>query len=121
MAKIMIDGDLVEGKNITVKNGKVIIDGIEKMGFGDVKIIELRILEGVVENIDSDGSVSALDVAGRIDCGGSVTCGNVGGNVDAGGSVDCQDVAGDVDAGGSVNCETIRGKLVAGGSVRMGR
>ena len=63
------------------------------------------ILEGTIENLTADGSV---------------TCGAVTGNVSAGGSVRCDDIGGDVNAGGSVRCDKINGRVNAGGSVRMG-
>jgi hypothetical protein len=92
------------GGNITISNGKVIVDG---------KIIESNIgcnaeivINGNVNKIDCDYNVVVYGNSGSIDCGGSCTVdGNVKGNVDASGSVKCGNVSGDINAGGSVSCK----------------
>lgn len=101
MAKFRIDGRDFFGKNITITHRKVIIDGVivedSKSG-----VVEVRILEGVVENLHSEMAVTAGEVTGNVRAGMEVRCGNVGGNVDAGMNVDCGTVGGNVDAGMSV-------------------
>jgi cytoskeletal protein CcmA (bactofilin family) len=93
----------ITGGNITIRNGKVFVDGEEvKVGDENTKFKDVYIT-GDVRNIKCAGSVHITgNVKGDIDCGGSCHCGNVGGSVDAGGSVVCGTVGGDVDAGGSV-------------------
>lgn len=101
MATMSVNGITVTGNSISVVNGKVIVDGIEISGNFSGNV-ELKITEGIVQNIRTDRSVN---------------CGAVGGNVDAGGSVNCDDVRGSVNAGGSVNCDDIGGDVRAGGSI----
>lgn len=104
MATLTINGKRYTGKNIEVINSRVIIDGIE-VGNDFTSPLEVRVLEGFVQEIKADGSVM---------------CGHVGGNVSAGGSVNCDAVDGNVSAGGSVNCDDVGGHINAGGSVRRG-
>lgn len=105
MAKITIGGVSFEGNNITIRNGRVIVDGI--VADGTVNgVVEIRILEGVLNNLETDASV---------------TCGQVNGSVSAGGSVHCENVGGGVQAGGSVSANgRLGGTIQAGGSVRIG-
>lgn len=107
---IVINGErmIVQGNNITINNGTVIVDGaVIKSGLtGDVRIS----FEGDLANLNVDGSATVRgNVMGNIDAGGSVTCNNVlSGDVDAGGSVRCGDVHGRVDAGGSISIHAKR-------------
>lgn len=104
MATITIDGRTFSGSNVSIRNGKVTIDGAVQDGT----------LNGVVEIKITDG------IIGRLDCDASVNCGEVRGNVSAGGSVNCDGIGGNVSAGGSVNADNISGSVNAGGSVRHG-
>lgn len=106
MGSININGKSynVSGNNISVVNGKVIVDG---------KIIEEN-LSGVVE-VKFEGALASL----RSDA--SVTCGNVHGDVKAGSSVKCLDVDGNVNAGSSVNCNNVGGNVKAGSSINYKR
>ena len=102
MGTIIVNGVKIEarGGNITVRSGKVMVDGTSIEIKDDVRDVHI---EGNVGCIYADGSVTVKgNVTGDVDAGGSVECGNVGGDVDAGGSVEAKDVAGDIDAGGSV-------------------
>ena len=101
MAKINIDGRDFVGRSISIINGKVKVDGVEQDGSLH-GVVEIRILEGKLEQLTTDASVNCGDVLGSVEAGGSVNCGNVGSSVDAGGSVNCGKVSGSVDAGGSV-------------------
>ena len=109
------------GSNITISNGKVIVDGKLVQGdmSGDINVE----IHGNVENIQCGGSVTVHgNVSGCIDCG--TTCnvdGYVNGDIDAGNSVNCGDVAGDVDAGNAVHCRNVSGDVDAGGSVHYYR
>lgn len=103
--------------NISVKNGKIIVNG--KEAEDSIDVVDIHV-DGNVGSVKCNGSV---DVSGNVekgvDCGGDISCQDIGGSVDAGGSVACQDVGGSVDAGGSVNCETVYGDVDAGGSIKM--
>ena len=103
MGTIIINGKTIkaEGKNVTIRNDKVYVDG---------KLVEEG-LSGIVE-VKWEGPMASLTADGN------VTCGEVLGNVSAGGSVQCADVDGYVNAGGSVSCGTVGGSINAGGSVR---
>lgn len=106
MAKFSLDGRDFVGRNITIRNGRVTIDGVTVEGALQ-GVVELRITEGAIENVHTDAEVHCGDVTGNVKAGMSVTCGNVGGTVDAGMSVTCQDVHGNIDAGMGV---TYRGR-----------
>ena len=101
MGTIKIDGRQFQGNNITIRNGVVTIDGVAQEGTLS-GVVEIRVVEGVINQLTCDGSVTCGDVHGDVDAGGSVKCASVGGSVDAGGSVTCEVVGGSVDAGGSI-------------------
>jgi hypothetical protein len=122
MASITVNGQTftVSGRDVSIVNGKVIVDGNEITGIGDQKEVVIK-WEGPVANLRADrGSIEVTgNVEGNVKAGGSVTCGDVNGEVDAGGSVNCGNVGKDVDAGGSINCGNVGGDADAGGSIRM--
>ena len=122
MGKIQINGMTIEGNNLRVFNGRVIVDGQDITGNIEIKdqILEIRVLEGIIGNLDTSASVTCQNITGDVDAGGSVSCGNVGGDVDAGGSVSCGNISGSVDAGGSVRCGSVGGSIDAGGGVKHG-
>lgn len=106
MARIQIDGVTYECSNLAIRNGRVIVDGkfVDREVSG---VVEVRILEGVLQNLETDASVSCGRVTGDVVASGSVTCGDIGGSVQAGGSVH---------ANGRLN----GGSVMAGGSVKIG-
>ena len=97
MNKQVVNGVTYTGQNISVINGKVIIDGIDVTP--DSKIINIEVFGDVDElvvnaanNIKVSGNVHSIRTStGDIHCGnvtgnvhtqtGDVKCGNVGGNV----------------------------------------
>lgn len=101
MASISINGDVVVGRNIHISGKRVIVDG-KDIGKDFTSPLEVRVLEGSINELHADGSVNCNDVTGSIRAGGSVNCDYVGGNVSAGGSVNCDNVGGNVAAGGSI-------------------
>lgn len=105
MATINIDGRTFSGNNVTIRNGRVIIDGKEQEGAVN-GVVEVRVTEGILDKLETDASVTCGDVRGTVQAGGSVTCNNVGGTIQAGGSVTAKGRAG--------------GTIMAGGSVRVG-
>lgn len=121
MGTINIGGVTVSGNNIQIFNGKVIVDGVEISGVNNTNgvsistggVLEIRVLEGKIENLQADGSITCGDVGGNADAGGSIKCGDVGGSANAGGSVTCGDVGGSASAGGSVTCENVTGSVSA--------
>lgn len=118
MNRIRINGvDIVGGRSITVRGGELRVDGelVEVPGIKGA--VEIRVLEGMINDLDTDLSVTCNDVQGDIRAGGSVSCDSVGGDVEAGGSVSCDEVQGNVQAGGSVSCDSVDGDVTAGGSV----
>jgi hypothetical protein len=101
MNRITIDGRSFNGANsVSIVNGKVIIDGVAQDGTLS-GVVQIRV-EGVLQSLTTDASVSCGEVTGSVHCGGSFNGQSVGGNVTAGGSVNCGDVRGSVLAGGSV-------------------
>lgn len=104
-SRVVINGKSIDcvGSNITVQNGKVIVDGkVIQSNIGyDIKVV----VYGDVNKLDCAGSVEVHGNCGSIDCSGSCKVdGNVDGNIDASGSVTCGNVAGDIDCSGSVRC-----------------
>ena len=98
-----IGGISVSGHNVSITNGQIKVDGIVIEGAGVQNgILEIRIVEGVIENLSADGSVKANQIKGNVSAGGSITCDCVGGSINAGGSVKCGRVGGHINAGGSV-------------------
>lgn len=103
MSVININGnriEVVDGSNITINNGSIVVNG--RNIYSGTQSITVQI-QGDVNNIKSDGSVSVT--------------GNVLGSVDAGNSVRANDIGGDVDAGNSVHASNISGKCDAGNSI----
>lgn len=98
MGTIDICGRRFRGNNISIVNGRVTIDGV--LQGGSVSgVVEVRVLEGEVQHLRSDASVTCGDVKGAVQAGMGVTCGAVGGNVQAGMDVKCDTVGGSVTAG----------------------
>lgn len=89
MNSITINGKTIvsSGDTITVKNGKVISDGvtIQDNLCGDVEIT----IDGDVGDIEASGSVTVNgNVTGGIDTTGNVTvCGDINGDIDCMGSI----------------------------------
>lgn len=98
---VTINGVTYEGRNVTVSNGIVRIDGQVVSSKPTHGILEVKVT-GTLHNLESDASVNCEDVAGDVHSGGSVNADNIGGNVNAGGSVNCDNVGGNINAGGSV-------------------
>jgi hypothetical protein len=93
------------GRNVSVVNGVVTVDGVRYGDEGFARdVMEIRVSEGTVFGLNTDRSVTCKDVTGNITAGGSVSCDSVGHSVYAGGSVSCGRVGGDVEAGGSISC-----------------
>ena len=119
---IVINGQTINcsGSNITINNGKVIVDGKVVQGdmSGDIHVE----IHGNVQNIKCSGHVTVHGNAGYIDCGGACEVGgDVCGDIDAGTHINCGNVTGDVDAGTSVVCRDVSGDVDAGCRVSFHR
>lgn len=102
MNRVIINGVVYEGAgSISVRNGVVTIDGVRQDGKVS-GVVEIRVLEGVIRELETDASVTCGEVRGNIHAGGSVSADSVGGSINAGGSVSCDRVGGSINAGGSV-------------------
>jgi hypothetical protein len=111
------------GQSVSIVNGRVFVDGKEVNLEGEALsgVVEVRILEGTIQNLKSDSSITVEkgDVLGNVDARMSVIIhGNVQGNVGAGQSATIRgNVGGDVDAGQSVTCGDVEGSVKAGMTV----
>lgn len=101
MATITIGNKQYSGNNVSIVNGRITIDGDEKADTV-TGVTEIRIIEGVLESLITDASVSCGDVKGNITAWGSVNCDNVWGSINCEGSVTCDNVKGNINAGDSV-------------------
>lgn len=99
MNSIKINGNnIVGGKNITIKNGRVIVDGNDVTG-EDSKVITIEIIGNVEElSVDACTKVTITGSTGPIKTmSGDVKCGDVNGSVKTmSGDVRCGSIAGDV-------------------------
>ena len=103
MGTIQIGATKYVGSKIQEAGGKLYIDGklVEDARPNRDGILEIRIVEGTVENVTADGAVTAGSVKGSIKAGANVICDCVGGSVTANGNVNCGRVGGSVNAGKS--------------------
>lgn len=99
MNKIQINGmSIVGGRNITITNGRVIVDGKDVTG-DDAKTITIEIQGDVAElSADMCTTITVTGTVGKIKTqSGNVRCGDVSGSVQTmSGDVSCGAVAGDV-------------------------
>ncbi len=106
MANVTINGKSFSGRNISIHNDKIIIDG-KSVEMGDEKIFNINI-EGDVENLETV-SPKSFTVKGNVN-----NLSTVSGDVEVGGHVSgsIQTVSGDVrcaNVGGSIN--TVSGDI----------
>lgn len=113
MNRISIGGRIFESiSNVQIFKDTLTVNGQRVEGTLS-GVVEIRVLDGKIENLSCDASVNCGAVEGDVRAGGSVNADSVGGNVHAGGSVHCDAVGGNVAAGGSVNCDDIGGSVTA--------
>jgi hypothetical protein len=98
MATITINGVTYSGKNVSVRNGHVSIDGKESDTAGAPRVtIEVH---GDIETFQCDSCDTASihgDVGSVTTASGNVHCGDVSGSVrTASGNVSCRDIGGNV-------------------------
>lgn len=106
--RITINGETfdVSGNSISIKNGKVTVDGkVVKEGLsGDVH----DKFEGDLAKLDCNTCTITGNVHEKVNAN-TVHCRDVGGDIDAN-TVHCGNVAGDIDAN-SVRCQNSSGKI----------
>lgn len=97
-----------EGENIEVLNGKVYVDGnlAEPIDISS-GILEVRVVEGSIEHLDTVGDVRCGDILGNVSTTGDVECGNVGGSISTTGDVSALTVHGRVSTVGDVNIRNV--------------
>jgi hypothetical protein len=97
MSTISINGKTYTGKNVSIINGEVIIDGVKQNGDKLQGVVRVEIT-GDPASIDCDAPVTVKgNVKGNVIADGPVTCGNVTGDVTADGPCTCGNVGGDDD------------------------
>ncbi|TPG68567.1 hypothetical protein EEL31_08580 [Brevibacillus laterosporus] len=103
MNTIIINGKKIQvsGRNISVVNNNVIVDGV---------VIETG-LTGIVK-VEFQGDLASLQTSGD-----AVVHGQVLGNVSASGDIECGSVKGDIRASGDIKCGTVGGNVRASGDV----
>lgn len=93
---VKIDGKTFVGRNITIKNNKVVVDGVEQDGelIGDINVtvhgnvnklenVNGKVIANTVSSISTQsGDVECQDVSGSVSTmSGDVDCGKIGGSV----------------------------------------
>lgn len=111
--------NIPDGANVSVKNGKVYINGKLQDDLKD-NVIKLFI-EGNAGNIVTDCLVKCNNVKGDVKAGSYVECDNITGNVEAKNYIECNDIGGDAKAGGYIEAKCIKGSVEAGGYVEYNR
>ncbi|UUV46557.1 hypothetical protein [Bacillus phage vB_BanS-Thrax3] len=110
-SSITINGQTYVGNNITMDNGKVIVDGVEQ----DVihkEPIQLTV-NCNVEKIFVEESISVHgDIHGDVVAKNSINCMDVIGDANAGFSINCSDIKGNAEAN-AINCSDIYGDAKA--------
>jgi hypothetical protein len=108
-ATVNINGQSYSGHNVSINNGKVVIDGVvqEQSLIGPISVV----VHGNVDKVEtSSGDVTVLDVVGSVETmSGDVSCtGDIGGYVAT--------MSGDVTAAGHIggNVETMSGDIIQG-------
>lgn len=123
VGNITINSRTFSGSNISMKDGKIIVDGVDvtaSTGVDMKSILEVKIT-GDVGNVYCEKGLTIIgNVRENVDAQGGVNCNDVGGDVRAAGGVNCDDVKGNVHAGGGVSCDDVGGNVQAGGSVSRG-
>jgi uncharacterized protein (DUF342 family) len=107
MGKINVNGNSYNGNNISICNGKIIVDG-KNVTPKDETTIMIQV-DGNVERIDA-GSFHVMAVRGNV---GSIK--SASGDIEVNGNVegDVESMSGDIDVNGGVkgNCKTMSGDI----------
>lgn len=125
--KITINGKTYHttGKNVTVANRDIIIDGKKFEPDDDEEYdnntqgFHLSIESDTVVEIKTTEPITAQDIKGNVTCG-ALHAGDIEGDVFSTGPVNCGDIDGSVSCEGPINCGDIDGNLKAKGPVNCG-
>lgn len=86
MPRIVIDGRVFDGSDLSIINGVVTVDGVTVQDGTVTGVVEIRV-EGTLASLTTDANVVCKGVTGSVKAGGNVACGDVGGDVRAGGNI----------------------------------
>ncbi len=106
MNKIQIGGktfSIPNGSSISIKNGKVIVDGKLLESTEPLRPIYVEVYGDVKDLKTNNTATIHGSVTGSVEAGNTVECGDVGGNVEAGNSVHARHIKGNVKAGNSIH------------------
>ena len=94
--RIVVDGREFRGNNVTISDGKVVVDGVLQSGelTGDINIV----VHGDIEKLqNTSGDVTAKNVGSIKTTSGDIKCEEVGGSISTvSGDVSCGDISGSV-------------------------
>lgn len=111
---ITVNGITYHGNNVSIVNGKVIIDG-KQADTKDDKVITITVT-GNIESLEADYCKSIVvngDVNKLRTTSGDVECGNVTGGVQTtSGDIECGNIGGDVNTtSGDIKCDDVHGSV----------
>lgn len=91
MGTFILNGVKLTGNNICIRNNRVVVDGTDIADLhGKLSgVVEIKVVDGLIYNLETEASVNCEGITGDVNAGGSVNCGGVGGNITAGGAVRC--------------------------------
>lgn len=108
-SNITVNGKTYRGKNISIVNNKVIIDGVEQTSAPTERVLNVTI-QGDADVVEANSVTIYGHVKGDVNANSFKCTGDVGGSVDAN-SVECEgDIKGDVDSQ-SIRCANIGGSV----------
>lgn len=121
---VSINGRSYHGKNISIVNGDVTVDGV-KQGPSLVgeQPIKIEVHGDIVKLETTNGDVTAKNVGQAKTVNGDIQCTEVTGDiVTVNGEVTCRDVAGDVTTeGGDITCTRAAGSVkTTNGDIQLG-
>lgn len=117
-ANLTLNGVSYSGRNISVTNGRVVIDGRDVTAAADSQSKLVIEVKGDLEHLEV-GSCASVTIAGAVGsvstASGDVHCGDVGGRVSAvSGDIYCCNVTGDVESvSGDIDCGNVAGAVKA--------
>ena len=95
----------VSGKNVSIINGKIFVDGKEHTVEGKTIDIDTVIVEGNCNKLECISAEIRGDAKGDVECTSLICGGDIHGNVDST-NIKCRDIKGSVDSL-NVTCESM--------------